>query len=218
MNNVVAIDGPSASGKSTVARALAGELGYLFVDSGSLYRGITWMALRDGVEISDEAMVSELVKKTGFDLYVLDGAVCFRVDGLDLGIELRTERINRNVSRVAAVPEVRRKVVGTLKGMIELGNLVIEGRDIATAVFPDAGHKFYLDATPEERARRRYAEMSKRDRVDEGEIMVSLKERDRTDQSRKTDPLRVAPGAEIVDTTGMNIDEVVAFLAERVRS
>jgi cytidylate kinase len=205
---VIAIDGPAASGKSTVARKVAKALGRLYVDSGALYRGVTWRVLRDGVEPADGPAVAAAMRAARFDFSVREGAVVFSVDGVEPGEALRTAEINRHVSPVAANPEVRRQVTAWLRDMVRHGPLVMEGRDIGTAVFPDAPHRFYLDASEEERARRRHAEAAAQGASVE-EVGRSLRRRDHIDSTRKTAPLRVAEGSVIVDTTGLSIDQVV---------
>ena len=213
---IVAIDGPSASGKSTVARRVASELGSLYVDSGALYRAVTWRVLRDGLAPDDPAQVIPCMAGADMNFFVDAGAVKFRVDGVEPGEALRTETINRGVSPVAATPAVRRQVVAWLRGLVEFGPLVMEGRDIGTAVFPDAPHKFYLDASAEERARRRHAEMDHgTEKMSLSAVGSSLQRRDKIDSSRKMDPLRTAADAVIVDSTSMSIAEVVAFIVAR---
>ena len=185
---------------------------------GPLYRAITWKALEDGVDTADGGAVAALAGRMTPDFLVDGRAVAFTVDGQQLGTELRTDAINQHVSPVAVVPEARAQVVAWLRGMTRLGDLVMEGRDIGTAVFPDATHKFYLDASPEERARRRHAEITTdlEPTADVDAVGASLQRRDRIDSSRKTDPLKVAPGATVVDSTGMSIDQVVMFIVDRV--
>ena len=215
----VAIDGPSASGKSTVARRVATALGYLYVDSGALYRGITWQALRSGVDSGDWKALEMMVDSLRIEFFVADGVVHFSIDGIEPGMALRSREINRHVSPVASAPGVRSRVVGWLQGMVGLGDLVMEGRDIGTVVFADSHHKFYLDASPEERARRRHRELvQSQNDADASEVGDSLKRRDRIDSTRKVDPLRIAEGAVVVDSTSMSIDEVVAQVVGIVRS
>jgi len=217
-HEVIAIDGPSASGKSTVARGVAGALARLYVDSGALYRAVAWKALKDGVDTHDAAAVAALVQTTQPEFFVKDGAVRFRMDGVELDCELRAEIINRNVSPVAAEPTVRAHVTQWLRDMLSLGDLVMEGRDIGTVVFADAPHKFYLDASPEERARRRHAEMEAVETdMSMGDVHASLSRRDEIDSRRMTAPLAVADDAVIVDSTGMSIDEVVEYIVVRVK-
>jgi cytidylate kinase len=170
------------------------------------------------VDTADGDAVAALAGRMTPDFLVDGRAVAFTIDGQPLGAELRTDAINQHVSPVAVVPEARAQVVAWLRGMTSLGDLVMEGRDIGTAVFPDATHKFYLDASPEERARRRHAEITTdlEPTADVEAVGASLQRRDRIDSSRKTDPLKVAPGATVVDSTGMSIDQVVMFIVDRV--
>lgn len=218
-NRVIAIDGPSASGKSTVARKVAGKTGDLYVDSGALYRGMTWKVLQEGVNPEESSAVLEVMNAATWDFTVVDGAVRFTIDGVDPGEAIRGEAVRENVSFIARIPEVRKMIVANLRGMRTLGNLVVEGRDIGSAVFPDSGSKYYLDADPEERARRRNAELE----ATEGEsnvktVLHSLKRRDEMDSTRKTDPLQVAEGARIIDSTHLTLDQVVEVVLEDLKS
>jgi cytidylate kinase len=218
MSQVIAIDGPSASGKSTVARRVAAELGRLYVDSGALYRAVTWRAMEHGVEQGDIEGVINSLHEMEVLFRVSDGAVCFTVDGHDPGLALRTETLNRRVSEVAATPAVRDQVVAWLRDMLQFGGLVMEGRDIGSVVFPDAEKKIFLDADPDERARRRHAEYAGRDKVSTiGSVQSSLTLRDLKDTQRKMAPLVVAEGAEILDTTSRGIEAVVASILASVR-
>lgn len=217
-NRIIAIDGPAASGKSTIARRVAKALGWLYVDSGALYRGVTWQALRVGADTRSAEAVGALLVDFPIRFAVAGGAVGFGIDGVEPGMELRTEGLNSHVSHVAAMPEVRNQVNAWLRGMTTLGDLVVEGRDIGTAVFPQALFKFYLDASPEERARRRCAEMAGQgDGLSKKDISESLKNRDTIDRSRKKDPLKTAPDAVIVDSTGLEIEDVVALVLKQVK-
>lgn len=215
---IIAIDGPAASGKSTVARRVARALGDLYVDSGAVYRGITLAVLQRGVDPADENAVMQVLTGVDMEFFEHDGAVNFRLDGVEPGDALRTQEVNNAVSPVAALGGVRRQVVAWLQGLARLGNLVMEGRDIGTAVFPDTPLKFYLDASPEERARRRHVEMSDRGAgVDREAVDANLRRRDDIDSRRARDPLTVAPGANVVDSTGMEIEDVVAVILDRVK-
>jgi cytidylate kinase len=214
-HDVIAIDGPSASGKSTVSKRVASALGYLHVDSGSVYRGVTWACLAQGVDGYDAGRVAGVVRDCRFESFVRDGAVRFRMNGTALQDELRERSVDEAVSPVSTVPAARQRVVAWLRDMRRFGNLVMEGRDIGTAVFPEASHKFYLDASAEERARRRHAELEKRgEGLDVGQVGSSLRRRDRIDSTRSKDPLRVASDAVRVDTTNMTIEEVVSAILE----
>lgn len=217
-NRVVAIDGPSASGKSTVARKVAAGLGYHYVDSGALYRGIAWKTAELGRDCAVPGDVIAAMDSMQVAFFVEQGAVCYRIDGYEPRAEIRTERVSEMVSLVAAVPEVRARVTGWLRGMAELGNVVMEGRDIGTVVFPDAEAKFYLDASPEERARRRHAELKPvSGSSDVNRVMDALKSRDQRDSGRKTAPLKLAPDAQVIDTTGLSVEQVVAQILQRLR-
>lgn len=211
VDDVIAIDGPAASGKSTVARRVAVELSRLYVDSGSLYRAVTWKLLEEGGSGDDAAAVRRSLANCCPEFFAELGRVGFRIEDRFLDSELRTEKINRHVSPVAAQPEVRERVVEWLRGLTRFGRLVMEGRDIGTAVFPDARHKFYLDASPEERARRRHREISRSDTStdDVRKVGLSLKRRDEIDSSREKDPLRIAPDAVVIDSTDLTVDQVV---------
>ncbi|MCX7009584.1 MAG: (d)CMP kinase, partial [Kiritimatiellaeota bacterium] len=157
---VVAIDGPAASGKSTVARQTAQALGWVYVDSGALYRGMTWKALRENVDTTKPADVAALVSRIAWEFFTNHRAICFTIDGEDPGQQLRSELVRAAVSDIATVPEVRAFIGGELRKMTEFGPLVMEGRDIGSVVFPDTPFKLYLDANPAERARRRAAELA----------------------------------------------------------
>lgn len=210
-NRVIAIDGPSGSGKSTVSRAIGQQLGFLHVDSGALYRIVTWQALRHGVDTNDAAAVADFAGRLTVEMKAVDGAVRFSVGGVEPGDAIRTAEINAAVSPVSRVPEVRTKVTGWLRDLRRLGDLVVEGRDIGSVVFPDSPARFYLDAAPEERARRRHLEEQAKGlpKQDREAIMASLLNRDRIDSSRAVAPLTVAEGALVIDSTRMPIEEVV---------
>jgi cytidylate kinase len=217
--DVIAIDGPAASGKSTVARRVAAALGWLYVDSGALYRGVTFQALRDGVSTADAAGVLASMRAARFEFAVRDGAVVFSINGFEPRQELRTAEVNLHVSHVAATEDVRRQVTAWLRAMTEHGPLVMEGRDIGTVVFPEARFRFYLDASEAERARRRHAETAVHSQeLTVEEVDRSLQRRDRIDSTRAAAPLRVAPGAIVLDTTGRTIADVVADVLAAVGS
>lgn len=216
---VVAIDGPSASGKSTVSKKVALDLRFTYVDSGALYRGMTWKALREGVEVRHADAVVELMQRMRVDFFVDNRVVLFTIDGEDPGLQLRSEPVRESVSDIAAMPEVRTFIVEKLRGMVQFGNIVMEGRDIGTVVFPMTPLKFYLDAHPEERARRRAEEQARLEgAADVDQVLDSLTRRDLKDSTRKTAPLQIALGARVIDTTAMSIDEVAAHIVAEVRS
>ena len=204
---IVAIDGPSGAGKGTVARAVAARLGYRHVDTGAMYRAVAWKALHDRVDVSDEAAVAAIGEQASFDLE--DGRVV--IDGHDVASAIRTPEMDRAATTVARHPAVRRVLVARQRAYGEAGGVVMEGRDIGTVVFPDADVKIYLDASPEERARRRAADpahaSSKGAQL--AEVATALAERDKSDSTRAASPLAVAPDAVVIDTTGLAISEVI---------
>lgn len=214
--NVIAIDGPSASGKSTVARLLAKRLGHLYVDSGALYRAVTWRCLERNCPVDDPAAVAVILPMLTMDFHTESGAVRFHIDGLIPGDAIRTRTVTDAVSRVASVPAVRQQVNEWLRGMTTFGPLVVEGRDIGSAVFPGAQHKFYLDASPEERARRRFNELEKQ-AGSIHDVESSLARRDKLDSSRSMDPLRIPPGATVIDSTGLTQEQVVDMINQHVK-
>ncbi|MEA2068808.1 MAG: (d)CMP kinase [Verrucomicrobiota bacterium] len=218
MGKTIAIDGPSASGKSTVSKGVAAELGFIYVDSGALYRGVTWQAIRKGIDTKDTAAVVDSMHVAEWDFFVREGASVFSIDG-DVPVqELRGKDVRESVADVAAIPEVRKFVVENLQSLENFGSLVMEGRDIGTVVFPNSPYKFYLDADPEERAMRRYRELVAAGEDEKAhEVMDSLKKRDKIDSTRKVDPLVVASGAQVVDSTSMTLGEVIQTVIDAVQ-
>ena len=207
---VIAIDGPAGSGKSTVARALAERLRLGYLDTGAMYRGVTFAALRRGVDPADAEVVGRMVADVGLEL--ADGTVV--VDGVDATIEIRGPEVSRAVSIVAANPAVRAEMVRRQREWIAAHDGgVLEGRDIGTVVAPDADLKVYLTADPAVRAARRSKEVTD---LDYETVAADLAKRDAYDQSRDTSPLTEAPGAVVVDTTAMTVDEIVDALVARL--
>ncbi|MDB9741732.1 (d)CMP kinase [Akkermansiaceae bacterium] len=196
----IAIDGPAASGKSTVAKQLAKKLGLIMVNTGAMYRSIAWATLHYGVDAHCAADVIEMLKKVKLTCGVEDGVSTIIVDGISPGEELRKDPVNEIVSTVAQISEVREMLVEKQREYLKLGSLVMEGRDIGSVVFPDTPYKFYIDASLEVRAARRGAEG----------IVDALADRDKQDSERKISPLKVASGAIKIDTSEMTVDEVLA--------
>ncbi len=203
---VIAIDGPSGVGKGTVARALARHLGYRHVDTGAMYRAVGWLALQRGVSLEDEDAVVAVAASATFGQ---DDAGT-RIDGHDVTQAIRTPEIDRAVTAVARIARVRAVLVARQREMRASGGLVMEGRDIGTVVFPDADVKIYLDASPEERARRRANDPAHAGGHDVAAVASALQARDQADRTRAASPLYMAPDAVLVDTTGVPVDEVVA--------
>lgn len=204
---IIAIDGPSGAGKGTVARAVAARLGYRHVDTGAMYRALAWLALHDGVALADEAAVAALGERAHFDLE--DGRIV--IDGHDVRAAIRTPEIDKAATVVARHPDVRRVLVARQRAYGAAGGVVMEGRDIGTVVFPDADVKVYLDASPEERARRRAADpahtISQSGQL--AEVATALAERDKSDSTRAASPLARAADAVLIDTTGIAVDRVI---------
>ncbi|MGH1490847.1 MAG: (d)CMP kinase [Acidimicrobiales bacterium] len=210
---VIAIDGPAGSGKSTVARQLAEKLDLEYLDTGAMYRSVTFAVLARGVDPDDEERVAELCREVSIDL-AGDGTVV--VDGVDATTQIRGPEVSRSVSAVSANQAVRTELVSRQREWTRRrGGGVLEGRDIGSVVFPDAALKVYLTADPEVRAARRAREVTD---LDYDEVAADLARRDSYDSGREHDPLRQADGAIVLDTTGMTIQEVVADLVERVRA
>ena len=214
----MAVDGPSASGKSTVSRRVAQAMGYLYVDSGAMYRGITWKCVKEGIDAKDTQEVTNLLLRIKMELVVKDQAVTYLIDGEDPGQEIRGEAVRSRVADIAAQQPVRVYIVSKLREMAKFGSLVMEGRDIGSVVFPDTPFKYYLDADPAERARRRHAELQQAEGADIAKITESLKNRDKKDSSRATSPLQIALGAKIINSTGMGIEQVVGVILDDLRA
>jgi cytidylate kinase len=204
---VVAIDGPSGAGKSTAGRELAERLGYVFLDTGGMYRALALAALRDGVPLDDEAALAALAARVSIELR--PGAAVI-LDGDDVTTAIRTQEVGSAASRVSVHPAVRRHMVARQREMGRAGGVVMDGRDIGTAVFPDADVKFYVDAHPRQRALRRYEELAQRGvAADLDTIEREIRERDHTDSTRAESPLTRAPDAIHLDTTELGLPEVV---------
>jgi len=205
---VVAIDGPSGAGKGTIARAVATRLRYRHIDTGAMYRAVAWKAIHDGTDLSDEAALSAVA--SGVVLDVGEGRV--RVDDHDVAAAIRTPEIDAAAAAVARQPRVRAALIARQRALGRSGGIVMEGRDIGTVVFPDADVKIFLDASPEERARRRAADPSHtagRGTSALQDVATALEERDRSDRTRAASPLKQAEDAVVIDTTALSIDEAV---------
>lgn len=205
----IAIDGPSGAGKSTLAKLLAEELGFLYVDTGAIYRTVGLCAFRQGVEPTDAAAVTNLLGGIAVDLrYGDDGLQHMFLNGEDVTEEIRRHEISRYASAVSAIPAVRAFLLQMQRDMAERQNVVMDGRDIGTVVLPDADVKIFLTATPEDRAERRQAELLARGQAcDFGTVLADIVERDRNDSSRAAAPLRMAEDAVLVDTTGNSLEQ-----------
>ncbi len=210
----IAIDGPAASGKSTLGERLAARLGYFYFDSGIMYRAVTWAALERGIPIEDQAVVGRLAETIRLDVQpptVQDGRqFTITVDGRDMTWELRQPEVDANVSPVSAYAQVRAAVTAQLRRIAERGKLIMAGRDIGTVVLPDAEVKIYLDATVAERAHRRQLEREAQGRqISREEMQREIERRDIIDSSRAVAPLRRAADAIYLDNTGLDVEQTV---------
>lgn len=219
MAEIIAIDGPGGSGKSTIGKLLADHLNYLFVDTGVMYRAVTLAALKKGINVEDESKVSRIAEEIEITLQTPsdnDGRDCIvLIDGEDVTWDIRSPEIDNHVSIVSAYPAVRKTLSKKQRQIGLQGNVVMMGRDIGTIILPDADLKIYLDASIEERANRRYQErLSRGEKVDYGPILAVLRERDKIDSTREVAPLKPADDAVVIDTDGYSIQEVFAMILE----
>jgi cytidylate kinase len=214
---VIAVDGPVASGKTAVGLALARELGYRLVDTGMMYRAVTWLALRRGVSVDDEVGLSALAQSAQIELGQPgpNGGATIKVEGQDITGELRAPDVDRNVSVVSQHPGVRKAMVERQRQFAREGRLIMLGRDIGSVVLPDAPLKVYLDASPQERARRRHKELSEAGvQRSYEDVLRELEQRDQMDMERHVSPLRPADDALVIDTDRLSLEEVI----DRVRA
>jgi cytidylate kinase len=206
-HRVVAIDGPAASGKSSVARALARRLRFAYVNSGAIYRAITWHILQKGIDTTDACRVTEAVESAQIACHLQNNESRIFVDNVDPTDHLRNDRVNENVSHVSSVPRVREIVVRKMRDCARNHDVVVEGRDIGSVVFPDTPYKFYIDASSDVRSRRRAAQ-GERDEI---------KMRDHADSSRPVSPLVIAQDAHVIDTSHLTIEGVVDEIIARLK-
>lgn len=204
---VIAIDGPAASGKSSVARALAPKLGFVYVNSGAMYRAVTWFVLENSVAPDDAKAIVDLVERARVHCRIDNHESRMRIGDVDPAPHLRQDRVNNAVSRVSSIPRVREILVRQMRECARDCDIVIEGRDIGSIVFPDTPFKFYIDASPEVRAKRRAAEG----------LFEEIRARDQADSSREMSPLVIAKDAEFIDTSHMSIQEVVDLIVRQLR-
>lgn len=204
---VVAIDGPAASGKSSVARELAGKLGFAYVNTGAMYRAVTWHVLQKGISTCDNEKVVALLNKTRIGCGLAGGESTFTLDGADPAAHLNDEAVNQNVSNIASIREVREILVARQREYAAHHDLVMEGRDIGSVVFPLTPYKFYIDASQEVRARRRARQG----------LHDPITARDKTDSTRRASPLIIAEDAHVIDSSSLTIDGVVGEIIGRLK-
>jgi cytidylate kinase len=212
--STIAVDGPAASGKSTIGGLLAQQLGYVYFDTGVMYRAVTWAAIVQGIPVEDEASVTDLAERLQIDVLrptVTDGRqYTILADGHDVTWKIRRPEVDQGVSPVSAYTGVRAALTAQQRRIAQKGNIVMVGRDIGTVVLPDADLKIYLDATLEERAGRRYREtLARGEPVQFDEVLSSVRRRDEIDSGRALAPLRAAADAVVIDTTSLGIQEVL---------
>jgi cytidylate kinase len=206
-HRVVAIDGPAASGKSSVARALAKQIGFDYVNSGAMYRAVTWHVLENNVAPGDGAAIARLIEATAIDCPRDGKSSRILIDGVDPTPHLCEDRVNAEVSLVSSVPRVREILVEKMRGYARDRDVVMEGRDIGSVVFPDTPYKFYIDASPDVRLRRRQAQG----------LRDQIAARDRADSSRRASPLIIAEDAHVIDSSNLTIEGVVGEIVGRLK-
>jgi cytidylate kinase len=204
---VIAIDGPAASGKSSVARVLARKLRYVYVNTGAMYRAVTWLAVEMAVPVADAGRVQQLLHFTKVECGVQDGQSTITLDGVDPSEHLVDEAVNSNVSAIASLPDVRRLLTQKQRDFAFDHDIVMEGRDIGSTVFPETPYKFYIDASPEVRAQRR---------AKQG-LQDSIAARDKIDSSRRTSPLVIAEDAHVIDSSNLTVEGVVGEIFGRLK-
>ena len=215
----IAVDGPSGAGKSTMANKLARALGFLYVDTGAIYRTLGLFALRQGISPEDEAAVSKLLPMVSIRLdYGEDWVQKMYLNGEDVTDAIRTPEVSTAASQISAIPGVRDFLMDMQRDLAKQGNVIMDGRDIGTVVLPDADVKIFLTASAEDRARRRFEELAARgSRTDYGTVLADIRERDHRDSTRSAAPLRQAEDALLVDTTGNSMEESFEVLLQTVR-
>jgi cytidylate kinase len=216
---IIAIDGPSGAGKSTLAKRLAKELGFIYVDTGAMYRALALKVLREGVDLADDASMARLIGSTTIDLRQVEGALQVLLDGADVAAEIRTPQVSQMASKASALGAVRARLLELQRDMARRGNIVAEGRDIGTVVFPHAEVKIFLQASAGERARRRFAELQGAGQsVDLTETLREIEERDKRDSERDLAPLLQADDALMIDSSSFDVDQVTARVLAHIRT
>lgn len=214
---IIAIDGPAASGKSSVAKYLADKLGYLYVDTGAMYRAITYHVLEKNIVDNVNAVIEE-ARKINLELEYKNGVTSVFIDGKDVTDKIRTPRVNARVSDISKIKEVREELVKLQRKFGHNNNLIVEGRDTTTVVFPNANLKIFLTAEAKERARRRHLEFKQKGvEISLEEVEKSISNRDKIDSGREVSPLKKAEDAVELDTTNLTIDQEINQIVERVK-
>ncbi|TRZ50091.1 (d)CMP kinase [bacterium] len=216
---IIAIDGPAGAGKSTVAKMVAKDLGFIYLDTGAMYRALTLKVIEEKINPLDTERIIQLARDTDIDLKNdAGGALKVFLGGRDVSGQIREPRITKLVSDIAKIKEVRQVMLGLQRRLGRQGNSILDGRDIGTVVFPDADKKFYLDAHPEERVKRRHKELLELGQnIASHEVAEDIKNRDTIDSTRAVAPLKKAEDAIYIDTTAMTIEEVVKVVLNHIR-
>ncbi|MCI8337018.1 MAG: (d)CMP kinase [Peptococcaceae bacterium] len=217
MKHIIAIDGPAAAGKSTVARQLAADLGYTYIDTGAMYRAVALACMQQHIPFTDESGCGEIAIHSDIQLEAVDGGCIVLLNGADVTAEIRTPLVAQGASKVSVIPKVREALVAKQRQLAEHCNVVMEGRDIGTVVFPEADCKIFLSASLEKRAQRRYADMlAKGNAISLDEIRAEMAERDERDSSRTHSPLKQAADAHYLDSTDLTMEAVLAFIEKQM--
>lgn len=216
---IIAIDGPSGAGKSTLAKRLAKDLGFIYLDTGAMYRALALKVLRQAVDLTDDSRLGQLVDQTEIDLRHRAGNLEVLLDGEDVSGQIRTPEVSQMASKVSALKKVRDRMLVLQRAMGQRGSVVAEGRDIGTVIFPRAEVKIYLDASPDERARRRCRELTAVGRqVDLQETLREIEERDKRDSERAIAPLCKAADALLVDSSSVDAEQVAALVLNQIKN
>lgn len=214
---IIAIDGPAGSGKSTVARMLARRMGFRYLDTGAMYRALTWKAMQKGVNLNDENALCQLMDKTSIEFHQKDGNLYVFVDSVNVTEGIRLPAVTNNVHYISNAPGIRHRMVELQRKLAGEGNTVAEGRDMGTVVFPHAERKFFLDAEIEVRARRRYGEFKPSDHgLSYANVIQDMEIRDRRDTTRNNSPLTKSNDAIYIDTTDLTIEEVLNLILKEI--
>ncbi len=209
----VAIDGPAGAGKSTIAKRIAGDMEYLYIDTGAMYRTLAYKAIKNGIEIKNEQSVTAMLSDTKLDIVYSDGMQRMLADGIDVTDYIRTPEVSAGASDISAIPFVRKWLLDAQRSLAERNNCLMDGRDIGTVVLPDADVKIFLTASPETRAQRRFDELKEKGLdVTYQKVLADMKERDKNDSTRACAPLRQADDAVLVDTSSLTFEESVSLI------
>lgn len=215
---VITIDGPAGAGKTSIAKIVSRKLGYNYIDTGAMYRAISWKAFREKIDLKAKEKLIKMVRNTKIELKNRAGTARVYLDGKDVTNKIRGKRLAEGASILATVPEVREQLMKIQRRMGSSGGIVVEGRDIGTVVFPRADYKFYLDASIKERALRKYRELKVKGKEGQlAEMEKAIRSRDKRDRTRRVAPLKIARDAVVIDSTDMSKKEVVEFILKRIQ-